>query len=298
MSTSPAVPSAAESHYAAPASVAEAVSLLAADADAAVLAGGTDLIVQLRLGRAQPSVFVDIKRIAELRDIALDEEGLHLGAAVSAAEVFEHDGIRELWPGVAEATDLIGSTQIQGRATWAGNLCNASPAADSVPALIAANARVDIAGPQGERSVPVDGFCSGPGQNLLRAGEFVTRFHLPRPSPRSADAYLRLIPRSEMDIAVVGAAVSLELDADGSVSAARVVLGAVAPTAIVVPSAADALVGTRLDDDSLAQAAAAAQAAASPIDDRRGTIEYRKTVAGVLTKRAARIAYDRAQARS
>jgi carbon-monoxide dehydrogenase medium subunit len=251
----------------------------------------------MRLGADAPGIFVDIKRIPRLNAVKLDVTGLVIGAAVPAADIFGNDSIRSLWPGLAEATDLIGSSQIQGRATWAGNLCNASPAADAVPALIVCRAMAIVAGPDGERSVAVEDFTTGPGQNVLERGEFVVEFEIPAPELRTSDAYLRLIPRSEMDIAVVGTAVSLGLDRDGVVASARVSLAAVAPTVLLVPEVADALIGSRLEDDSLAAAARAASTAAIPIDDRRGTIEYRKKISGVLTKRAARIAYDRARAR-
>ncbi len=285
------------SRYEAPADVEDAVALLAAEEGARVLSGGTDLLVQMRTGAGAPPLFVDVKRIPRLCATSLDASGLRIGASVPAAEIFENESIRSLWPGLAEATDLIGSTQVQGRATWSGNLCNASPAADSVPALIACDAQAVVAGPGGERKVAVEGFTKGPGQTVLERGEFVVEFEVPAPAPRSADAYLRLIPRTEMDIAVVGAAVALTLDEGGAVTAARIVLGAVAPTAIRVPDAESALVGSRLEDDALAAAAAAASAAANPIDDKRGTVAYRKKVSGVLTKRAAKIAYDRALAR-
>jgi carbon-monoxide dehydrogenase medium subunit len=244
-----------------------------------------------------PSVFVDVKRIPRMMRIQLDASGLTLGAAVPAAEIFENQTIKNRWPGLAEATDLIGSTQVQGRATWCGNLCNASPAADSVPALIACGATVVIAGPEGEREVPVEDFTTGPGQTILGRGELVVEFKVPAPAPHSADAYLRLIPRTEMDIAVVGTGVQLQLDEDGTVQKATVALGAVAPTAIRVEAAESALVGSRLEDAALDAAAAAASAAANPIDDKRGTIAYRKKVAGVLTRRAAQSAYERARAR-
>jgi carbon-monoxide dehydrogenase medium subunit len=282
------------SRYEAPANVEEAVRLLAADAEAKVIAGGTDLLVQVRGGRSAPSAYVDIKRIPELSRIQIDSSGLRVGAAVPAVEIYGNETIRQLWPGLAEATDLIGSTQIQGRATWSGNLCNASPAADTVPALVAVGAEVRIAGPSGERTVPVEGFTTAPGRNVLQPGELVVEFIVPAPAPRSSDAYLRLIPRTEMDIAVVGAGVAISLAADGSVSSARVVLGAVAPTIVRVPDAEAALVGSRLEDSALEQVATAAAAAANPIDDKRGTIEYRKQVAGVLAKRAAKIAFERA----
>jgi len=283
--------------YEVPQTVEQAVALLAADADARVLAGGTDLLVQLRTGAPAPTAFVDIKRIPAMMSVEIGAEGMRCGAAVPAAEIYENEALCSLWPGLAEATDLIGSTQIQGRATWCGNLCNASPAADAVPALIAVGAQVVIAGPNGERTLAVEDFCTGPGQTVLDQGELVTGFRIPAPAPRSADAYLRFIPRSEMDIAVVGAGVSVVLDANGAVSAARVALGAVAPTALVVEDAANALIGSNLDDVALDNAAAAASAAANPIDDKRGTVEYRRRVAGVLTKRAAKIAYQRAQER-
>ena len=283
--------------YEAPENVEAAVALIDGEKDAKLLSGGTDLLVQLRLGRQAPSVFVDVKRIPRLSALSLDSKGLRIGAAVPAADIYANESIRQLWPGLAEATDLIGSSQIQGRATWAGNLCNASPAADSVPALIACDAKAVVAGPKGERTVPVAGFTTGPGSTILERGELVVEFQLAAPPPHSADAYLRLIPRSEMDIAVVGAAVQLGLDDDGRVASARVVLGAVAPTAILVPAAAEALIGTRLEDEALERAGQAASEAANPIDDRRGTIVYRKKVSAVLTRRAARIAYERAQAR-
>ena len=227
----------------------------------------------------------------------LDASGLVIGAGVPAAEIFENESLKSLWPGVAEATDLIGSTQVQGRATWSGNLCNASPAADSVPALIACGAVAVIAGPNGEREVAVESFTTGPGQTVLERGELVVEFKLAAPAAHSADAYLRLIPRTEMDIAVVGAGVQVSLDDAGVVQSARVSLGAVAPTALLVEEAAAALVGSRLEDAALDAAGAAASAAANPIADKRGTVEYRKKIAGVLTKRAAKIAYERAQAR-
>ena len=282
------------SRFEAPTRVEDAVALLQAEKDARVLAGGTDLLVQMRLGSSAPSTFVDVKRIPRLMSTRLNERGLVLGAAVPAAEIFENDAIRANWPGLAEATNLIGSTQIQGRATWCGNLCNASPAADAVPALIACQAEVVIAGPSGERRVPVADFTTGPGETVLEAGEFVVEFSVPAPAGRTADAYLRMTPRTEMDIAVASAAVALTLDEEGRIASARVVLGAVAPTAIRVEAAEEAIVGTKLDEPAIEALAAAASGAARPIDDRRGTAAYRKTVVGVLAKRAAQTAYQRA----
>jgi carbon-monoxide dehydrogenase medium subunit len=285
--------------YEAPHSVDEAVASLAKHGAAArVLAGGTDLLVQMRSGAKQPAVLVDVKRIGELTAISLDAKGATIGAAVCGDELTKHRELAALWPGLLEAAGLIGSKQVQGRASIGGNLCNASPAADTTPALIANEVRCIVAGPSGRREIPAEKFNTGPGKNSLAEGELLVALFVPRPAARTADAYLRLIPRSEMDIAVVGAGVRLTLDATGVCTAARVALGAVGPTALLVPEASAALVGKRIDDASLAAAAAAAAAAARPIDDKRGTIPYRKHVAGVLTKRAARIAADRAAARA
>ncbi len=282
--------------YEAPGSVDEAVALLAkANGDACVLAGGTDLLVQLRAGRVKPALVVDVKKIAELRSIAAEGGGFRVGAAVAGAELGEHAELVAAWPGVVEGAELIGSTQIQGRASMGGNLCNASPAADSVPALITAGATVTIAGPNGQREVPVQEVATGPGQTSLAAGEFVVSINLPAQKPKSADAYLRFIPRTEMDIAVVGAAVNLTLDDSGTCTEARVALGAVAPTVLLVQEAADALIGSKVDDAALEKLAAAASAACRPIDDMRGTVEFRTKVAGVLAKRAAQIALERAR---
>ena len=281
--------------YEAPQSVAEAVRLMAVDPGAHVLAGGTDLLVQVRTGARQPSAFVDVKRIPELMSIAIDGQGLRLGAAAAAAVIGEHAELRRLWPGLAESVQLIGSTQIQGRGSVGGNLCNASPAADTTCALIVNRAECVIAGPNGERTVPVEEFCIAPGRTVLQRGELLVALRVPRPAARTSDAYLRLIPRTEMDIAVVGAAVSVTIDADGVCTAARVAIGAVAPTALRVPEAENALVGSSLDDGSLKRAGEAASAAARPINDKRGTTAYRRTVAGVLTRRAAAIALQRAE---
>ena len=282
--------------YEAPESVEGAVSLLAGGGPRGrVLAGGTDLLVQLRAGVVAPDLVIDIKRIRETREIREPDGILVIGAAVTGAELGEHPRARSTWPGVVESAELIGSTQIQGRASLAGNLCNASPAADTVPALVAAAAVCRIAGPHGLRRLPVENVCTGPGQLALGDGEFVVAFELPARPPRSADAYLRFIPRTEMDIAVVGAGVSVTLDDGGQCTAARVALGAVAPTVILVEEAGEALLGTQCDDAALEAMAAAARAACRPIDDKRGTAEYRTKVAGVLATRAARIAADRAR---
>ena len=282
--------------YARPATVPEAVkTLAAAGGDGRVLAGGTDLLVQLRLGIRTPQVIVDIKGIAELRAIEVSAAGIQIGAAATSSEVGEHPEVVRHWPGVVEAMHLIGSTQIQGRASLGGNLCNASPAADSVSALIAAGARCTVAGPNGRRVVNVEDVVLAPGKTSLGAGEFIVNFLLPVRQAHSGDAYLRFIPRTEMDIAVVGAAVSLVLDAGGRCTAARLALCAVAPRPLLVAAGGAALVGTLVDDAALANLAAAASAACAPIDDKRGTIEFRTRVAGVLARRAASIALQRAR---
>jgi carbon-monoxide dehydrogenase medium subunit len=281
--------------YEAPQSVEQAVRLIDGDPRARIIAGGTDLLVQFRAGLTEPTAFVDVKRIPELSDMVLDKDGLRLGAATAAVDICRRGDLKRLWPGLIEAVHLIGSTQIQGRCTVGGNLCNASPAADSVCALIVNRAECLVAGPGGQRSIPVEHFCTAPGRTALKRGELLVALRIPRPAARTADAYLRLIPRTEMDIAVVGSAVSVTLGADGTCTAARVAIGAVAPTALLVPDAETALIGTRLDEAALRRAGEAATAAARPIDDRRGTASYRRTVAGVLTRRAAAIAAERAR---
>ena len=281
--------------YEAPQTVAQAVQLLATDPNAKIFAGGTDLLVQFRAGVRKPTAFVDVKRIPELTSVTIDRDGLRLGAAASAAEICEHDELKRLWPGLAEAVNLIGSTQIQGRATVGGNLCNASPAADTTCALIVNRAACVIAGPNGERTVAVESFCTAPGKTVLERGELLVAIRVPRPAARTADAYLRLIPRTEMDIAVAGAGVSVTVDADGVCIAARVAIAAVAPTALVVADAAQVLIGSRVDEGALELAAQASMAAARPISDKRGTTAYRKSMAGVLTRRAAAIAAERAR---
>ena len=282
--------------YEAPGSIDEAVALLAAaDGDGRVLAGGTDLLVQMQSGFVKPGLIVDVKRIAEAMSITAEDGGFRVGAAVCGAELGEHPELKKAWPGVVEAAELIGSVQIQGRASLGGNICNASPAADAVPALIAAGATCSIAGPKGRRDLPVAEIATGPGETSLDKGEIVVSIGLPARPPRSSDAYLRMIPRTEMDIAVVGAAINLSLDEDGRCSQARVALGAVAPTALLVAEAADALIGSSVDDAALERLDAAARAACQPIDDKRGTVEYRTKVAGVLARRAAGIALERAR---
>jgi CO/xanthine dehydrogenase FAD-binding subunit len=284
--------------FTAPKSVDEAVKILAgADGLAKPLAGGTDLLVQLRSGRIRPEIIVDTKRIPELIGIREERDRFVIGAATPGIMIYDHQGLRQAWPGIVEGMDLIGSEQIQGRASFAGNLCNASPAADSVPALIAARASCVIAGPDGRREAPVEAIVTGPGRTSLNKGELIVEFHLPKPKPHQSDAYLRFIPRTEMDIAVVGCGVNVTLDGQGTCTDARVVLGAVAPTQLTVEEGAVALKGHRLDPPTLSALDAAAQRACKPITDKRGTIEYRIKVAGVLARRAAAIAFERAGAR-
>ena len=280
--------------YEAPNTTKEAASLLAGEKGSAfVLAGGTDLLVRMKGGFVEPDLIVDIKQIPAMKAISSSDSGFRIGAAVSGAELGENKAVTKAWPGVVEATRLIGSDQIQGRATMVGNLCNASPAADSVPAMIAAGAKASIVGPSKRRTVAVEKLVTGPGSTSLEKGEVVESITLPVRPNNSGDAYLRFIPRTEMDIAVVSAGVSLTLKR-GVVESARVALGAVAPTAVLVSDAAKAIIGTKLDDESLEKLAEACSAACSPIDDKRGTIEYRTRVAGVLGRRAAKIAFERA----
>lgn len=281
--------------YERPETIGDATALLAsAKGRAFVLAGGTDLLVRMKSDAFEADMVVDIKAVAGMSDISETADGFEIGAAVPCAALGEHAGLVAAWPGVVEAANLIGSTQIQGRCTMSGNLCNASPAADSVPALVAAGARVRIAGPDGTRIVAVEDVPQAPGKTTLKKGEFIAAILLPKPAPRSGDAYLRFTPRTEMDIAVVGVGVQLALDAKGVVETARVALGAVGPKVVLAEQAADTIIGTALDDAALEALAEACSAASNPIDDKRGTAAFRKHVAGVLARRAAKIAYERA----
>ena len=281
--------------YLAPRKTEDAVALLSTSKGSVhVLAGGSDLLVRMKGGAVEPDVVVDIKHIKSMNGIKKTASGFSIGAAVSCASMGQHAALCKAWPGVVEAANLIGSDQIQGRCTIVGNLCNASPAADSVPALIAANAVAIVHGPRGTREVDVAKIATGPGKTSLKKGEVVESVLLPPRTAKSADAYLRFTPRTEMDIAVVSAAVNLKLGAKGVIQEARVALGAVAPRAILVPAAAKALIGHALDDTTLEKLAAACAKACAPIDDKRGTVEFRTRVATVLAKRAAASAYTRA----
>ncbi len=281
--------------YEAPDTLDGAVALLSGETGAIkILAGGTDGLVQLHLDMIDPALIVDIKKIAEMRSVEKTANGYRIGAAVTGMELMNHPDFGTDWPGVLDGVKLIGSVQVRGRATIGGNLCNGSPAADSIPAMIAAGAVATIAGPKGRRDVPVEDICVGPGKTVLARDEILVSFALPKRGAHSGDAYLRFTPRTEMDIAVVGLGVNLTLDGSGVCTAARVALGAVAATPLFAPDVAATLIGTKIDDAALAKLAAAASAAAKPIDDKRGTRDFRIKVAGVLARRAAVIALERA----
>lgn len=282
--------------YEAPETLDAAVGLLTGESgQARVLAGGTDVLVQIHTDMVDPDLIVDIKNIAEMRAVENNDGAWSFGAAVTGKELMDNADFNAAWPGIMDGVRLIGSVQVRGRATVGGNLCNASPAADSVPPMIAARAIATVVGPNGPRDVPVEDIAIGPGKTSLGEGEFVVSFQLPKRAPNSGDAYLRFTPRTEMDIAVVGCAVNLTVDDAGTCTDARVSLGAVAARALVVDDAAKALIGTKVDAAAMDALAAAASAACSPIDDKRGTIEYRTEVAGVLAQRAAEIALERAK---
>ena len=283
--------------YEAPTSIDAATSLLAENINnIKVLAGGTDVIVQMHSERIEPELIVDIKNIPELKQIAKTVDGFKFGAAISGKELMLNEEFNKVWPGIMDGVRLIGSLQIRGRASVGGNLCNASPAADSVPPMIAAGAVANIIGPEGNRDVPVEEIIVKPGQTSLSRGEIIVSFQLPNRPPKSGDAYLRFTPRTEMDIAVVGVAINLTLDNEGICDSARLALGAVAPTPILDRNAAEILIGTKVDENALENLASAVQKSCSPINDKRGTIEFRENVVGVLAKRVAEIAKKRALA--
>jgi carbon-monoxide dehydrogenase medium subunit len=283
--------------YLAPTTVDEAVALLSAeDRRVRPLAGGTDLLVQLRRYQLEVDLVLDVKRIPELGALVLDPvEGLTVGAAVTCARLCEHPGVRQAYPGLIDAASIIGGAAIQGRATLGGNLCNAAPSGDSIPALMVLGATCAIAGPGGTRTVPAEAFCTAPGVTVLGRGELLLSIHLPPPVPNSGAAYLRFTPRGEMDLAVAGAGAWIRLSEDGRIADARIALAAVAPTPLLVESARAALVGQAPTEAAFAEAAALAQQAARPISDVRGTADQRRHLVGVLVQRALRRAADRAQ---
>ena len=282
--------------YASPHSVREAVDLLAAHGDRArIMAGGTDLLVQLRVGRMELDLVVNGKNIPDLNELTYDPEaGLTLGAAVPCYKIYGNAAVSRAYPGLIDAASLIGGTQIQGRASIGGNLCNAAPSGDSIPVMIALGATANVAGPNGTRVIAVEDFCTGPGQNVLQSGEILVSIHFPPPGPNSGARYLRFIPRNEMDIAVAGAGVSVVLE-NGNIKSARIALASVAPTPLFVREAGEVLAGKPANDESIQAAASIAEEAARPITDMRGTIEYRKHLCNVLTRRALNTAIERAK---
>lgn len=281
--------------YAAPRSLNEAMGLITAHPKARLLAGGTDLLVQLRAGRKETDFVIDLKRIPELNAIHYDRaRGLTLGAAVPCYRIYGDAAVARAYPSLIEVASLIGGTQIQGRASIGGNLCNAAPSADSVPLLIALGAKCRIAGSAGEREIAVEDFCTGPGRNAMAPGELLVSLHIPPPAPHSGARYLRFIPRNEMDIAVAGAGAEVVLD-NGNFRSARIALASVAPTPLFVREAGEMLAGKPVNDASIAIAAEMARKAAKPITDMRGTEEYRRHLCAVLTRRALEAAVQRAR---
>ncbi len=284
--------------YATPESVADAVVMLSDQGkNACVLAGGTDLIVQLRENRRRTDLVVDVKRITELNELAYDaEKGLTIGAAVPCYRIYGDAEIAAAYPGLMDAAKLVGGTGIQGRASLGGNLCNASPAGDTIPPMIVLGGEAEIAGPGGTRRVAVEDFCTAPGRTVLQDGEFLVSLHFPAPAANSGAFYRRFIPRNEMDIAVVGVGAAVVLSGDGSsFVSARIAVGAVAPTPLFVREAGEALAGEPVSDEAIQRAADIARDAARPISDMRGTAEYRKHLTSVLTRRVVEGAVQRAK---
>jgi CO/xanthine dehydrogenase FAD-binding subunit len=282
--------------YARPYSIGEAVQLLSgAGEKARVLAGGTDLLVQLRADRKQADLVVDVKRVREMNEINYNpEKGLALGAAVPCYQIYGNSSLREKYPALADVASIIGGTQIQGRASIGGNLCNAAPSADSVPLLIALRARCRIAGVAGEREVPVEEFCTAPGRTILKPGELLVSLLFPSPARGEGACYVRFIPRNEMDIAVAGAGVGVVID-DGVIRSARVALASVAPTPLFVREAGESLAGSAAGSEAIERAAEIAQQAAKPITDMRGTADYRRHLCAVLVRRDLHAAIQRAR---
>ena len=281
-----------------PTTLDEAMGLLAEQGDKArMLAGGTDLIVQLRLPEhpRKPDLVIDAKDIPELNELSYSKEtGLTLGAAVPCYKIYENAEVAEAYPGLIDSASLIGGIQIQSRASIGGNLCNGAPSADAIPALIAHNVTCNIAGPSGTRQVPVEEFCTGPSKTVLKPDELLVSLHFPPPPPGFGARYIRFIPRNEMDIAVAGAGVSVVMD-NGTIKSARVALASVAPTPLLVSEAGAALEGSSGDESSVNEAGQLAKSAARPINDMRGTIEFRRHLCDVLTRRALNAAITRAQ---
>lgn len=284
------------SKYYRPGSVNDALSILASEAgNTHVLAGGTDLIPMMLSRRLTKTVALDIKYIPEMTRVDVNAEAVVIGAAASCAEVANVSLIKEHWQGLAQALDYIGSVQIRNRATIGGNLCNASPAADSAPALISAGASLSILGPSGARFVPAEQFFLGPRRTVLQSDELLVSIHLPRYATRSGHAFIRFTPRARMDIGVASAGVSVTVNPNGTIASARVSLGGVAPAPLLLSRASDAIVGTAMDGLVEHNLMDAVRADCDPISDRRGTREFRLHLAGVLTKRATHLALQRAR---
>ncbi len=283
--------------YQAPTSLSEAVSIMAANGDRAQpLAGGTDVLVQLRGGRREADVVVDTKKIPELNALNLGDNGLQLGAAVPCYRIYQDSAVAAAYPGLIDAAGMIGSIQIQGRATVGGNLCNAAPSGDTIPPVITLGGEAHINGPNGWRTLPAENFCTGPGRNALENGELLVAIQLPAPAANSGTAYLRFIPRNEMDIAVAGVSSTVQLDASGqTIQSARIALASVGPTPILASAAGDSLAGKAISDDAIAEAGRLASEAATPITDMRGTIRQRHHLVDVLTRRTLNIAIRRAR---
>ena len=284
--------------YTAPKTLDEALKVLADNGDRArVLAGGTDLLVQLRGGRRSADVVVDSKFIPELNELSYDaQKGLTIGAAVPCCEIYENNDVSSKYPGITDAASLIGSIQIQGRATLGGNLCNSAPSADAIPPIIVLDGVANISGPNGSRQVPVEDFCTGPGQNVLQIGEILVSISLPAPQAHSGANYLRFIPRNEMDIAVAGVGSLVVLDASGqNFVSGKIALASVAPTPVLAKDAGDSLAGKPVSDATIDEAAQKAMADAKPINDMRGTIKQRVHLVGVLTRRTLNTAVNRAR---
>jgi CO/xanthine dehydrogenase FAD-binding subunit len=284
--------------YLAPPTVGEALAALAGKGDRVrPLAGGTDLIVQLRRGTLDVDRVVDIKKIPELKEIAYRPgEGLIIGAAAPCHRIVEHADIVKMYPGLVDAVALIGGTAIKGRATMGGNLCNAAPSGDSIPAMIVLGATCQIVGPAGRRKVPAELFCTGPGKTVLGREELLVSVHFPPPIAHCGARYLRFIPRHEMDIAIAGVGASVTLNAEQTrITTARIALGAVGPTPLYAEGAGAALRGKAPSEECFAEAARLAQEAARPISDMRGTATQRRHLVGVLTRRALRGAVERAK---
>jgi len=283
--------------YEAPLSLEQTVTLLKSNNGAArVLAGGTDLIDHVRTGRLTPDLIIDVKKLMELNVLDAADSGLRLGAAVPCYLIYGNETICSQYSALTDSCKIIGGIQTQSRASVGGNLCNSGPAADSIPSLIALNAVCKITGPDGTREVPVAEFCTGPSQNVLQPGELLVEINIPAPAANSGSHYRRFIPRNEMDIAVVGVGASVTLDESGeNFVSARIGLAAVGPTPIFAEEAGNVLAGQPVNDESIAKAAAAAQAIATPIDDMRGTKEFRLHLTGVLTERVVKAAVERAR---